>query len=330
MNETLHRQWCMLSMIPREPRKLSVDDIRSRLNGEGYNVTVRTIQRDLNALSVQFPLVSDTRNKPYGWSWARDARVFDVPGMDAETALTFKLAEMFLAPALPPAMHERLKPHFDQADRMLKPSPLHHWTERVRLIPRGQPLKAPPIRKAVVQAVYEALLNQQRLEIRYRSRQSPDDNAREAEISPLGLVFRESVAYLVCGFWDYPDIRTLALHRVERAKLLDKSATEPTDFDLDAYIGGGVFDLPVGPPIRLVARFTRAAAYHLQEGGLSDDQVLKPLEDDWVRVEATVSDTAQLRWWLLGFGSQVEVQKPIRLRRELAKIASDMANLYIA
>lgn len=328
MNDTLHRQWCMLNAIPRLPRKSTVDAIASKLAGDGYTVSTRTIQRDLMALSAQFPLVSDTRNKPYGWSWSKNARVFDIPGMDMETALTFSLAEMFLSPALPPAMRERLQPHFAQAAHVLKPSPLRRWSDSVRIIPRGQPLKAPPISPDVVQAVYEALLETRRLRIQYRSRQDSNGTPKAAEISALGLVFRDNIVYLICMFWDYPDRRMLALHRVESAEVIDKSANQPTDFDLDDYIQKGSFDMPVGPSIQLVARFMNAAAYHLYEGGLSDVQALTPLDNGWTQVEATVSDTSQLRWWLLGFGDQVEVTSPDHVRDALATIAASMAKLY--
>lgn len=328
MNDTLHRQWCMLNAIPRLPRRITVEAIAAKLAGDGYRVTARTIQRDLNALSVHFPLVSDMREKPYGWSWARDARVFDVPGMDMETALTFSLAEMFLSPALPPAMRERLQPHFSQAAQVLQPSPLRRWSDSVRIIPRGQALRAPSIHPDVVQAVYEGLLQQRRLQIEYRSRQDADNSAKTAEINPYGLVFRDNVAYLICSFWDYPDKRVLALHRMDTAIVMDTAASSSADFDLDTYIQTGGFDIPVGPDIALVARFTRAAAYHLHEGGLSEDQLLTALDNGWTRVEATVADTSQLRWWLLGFGDQVEVLAPTHLRDELAAKAAGMTALY--
>lgn len=328
MSDTLYRQWCMLRMIPRPPRRISVEEIRSRLSTDGYEVTVRTLQRDLNNLSNRFPLVNDTRSKPYGWYWAKNAVVFDVPGMDPETALTFKLAEMFLTPALPPAMRKQLDPHFKRATDILKPLPLRRWTERVRIVPRGQPLMAPDIRPDVVQAVYEALLHNCRLRVKYRSRQAEDPAPREAEISPLGLVMRDAASYLVCGFWEYDDVRTLAMHRIESAKVMATAARKPPEFDLDSYIRAGGFDIPVGAPIRLVARFTAGAAFHLQEGGLSEDQRIEPIDDDWVRVKAVIADTAQLRWWLLGFGDQVVVEKPAALRREMAKVTATMAGRY--
>jgi predicted DNA-binding transcriptional regulator YafY len=41
-----------------------------------------------------------------------------------------------------------------------------------------------------------------------------------------------------------------------------------------------------------------------------------------------VLDTLQLRWWLLGFGDQVEVVAPKSLRQEFAETARNMAGYY--
>jgi len=45
-------------------------------------------------------------------------------------------------------------------------------------------------------------------------------------------------------------------------------------------------------------------------------------------MEATVKDTSQLRWWLLGFGDSVEVLKPEKLRKEFAQIAKNLDGMY--
>ena len=41
-----------------------------------------------------------------------------------------------------------------------------------------------------------------------------------------------------------------------------------------------------------------------------------------------VQDTCQLRWWLLGFGDQVEVLEPEHLRAEFAEIARSLHDMY--
>jgi predicted DNA-binding transcriptional regulator YafY len=47
-----------------------------------------------------------------------------------------------------------------------------------------------------------------------------------------------------------------------------------------------------------------------------------------VTVQATVADTQQLRWWLLGFGDKVEVLGPAGLRAEFAALAARLAARY--
>lgn len=44
--------------------------------------------------------------------------------------------------------------------------------------------------------------------------------------------------------------------------------------------------------------------------------------------DATVADSAQLRWWLLGFGDYVEVVRRKKLRMEFEKIANNLAGTY--
>ena len=58
--------------IPRQPLKKSPQKLQDDLQ-IGFEVSIRTIQRDLKVLSSILPLISDERDKPYGWSWHREA-----------------------------------------------------------------------------------------------------------------------------------------------------------------------------------------------------------------------------------------------------------------
>jgi len=61
---------------------------------------------------------------------------------------------------------------------------------------------------------------------------------------------------------------------------------------------------------------------------LSDDQTITEQPDGRMLVTATVQDTSELRWWLLGFGDGVEVLKPLKLRKHFVEIAANMASTY--
>lgn len=329
MSDTLLRQWAMLRRIPRYPHKIDARSLREKLCEVGFDINLRTIQRDLEALSCQFPILCDDRDKPFGWSWERNA-LQDMPGMDPPTALTFVLAHRFLEELLPRSSLRYLIPYFRQGEKTLRnlgKQGLAKWPDKVRILPRGQKLLPAEIQPNVITVVYEALLEERQFRVSYQSR--GEQEYREYEVNPLGLVFRGAAIYLVCTFWDYDDIRQLAMHRMRNASMLDKRRRIPGGFTIDQYISEGEFSYPVASKyIRLKVRFTEGAAIHLYESPLSKDQTITNQNDGWVFVEATVQDTKELRWWLLGFGDQAVVLKPLPLRNDIRQNAFVMTAHY--
>lgn len=311
MSDTLLRHWTLLRTIPRAPRGITVAELHRHVEQEGYPVRRRTVERDLDLLSGLFPLSCDDSQRPYLWSWPQD-RLLDVPGMDPTTALTFVLASQFLEQVLPRTSLGLLSPYFQHARAMLdaaNPGGVAAWPDKVRILPRGLKLIGPPIDPQILDTVYGALLADRRFQCTYRPRDVVED--KDYQVNPLGLVVRDAVTYLVCTLWDYDDIKQLALHRIRTADALNTPARSPQAFDLDAYIRQGAFSMPFSDQqIRLEALFTADAAYHLRETKLSEDQVLEDQPDGQVLVKATVQDTGELRWWVLGFGAAVDVLRP--------------------
>ncbi len=329
-NQTILRQWRLLRLLPRFPRRITAGDLQRQLETEGHRTSKRTIERDLLALSEIFPISLDDREKPYGWSWQKNAPILDVPGLTAPQALAFALVQRFLAPLLPASTLDELKPYFKTAEQQLSTLPkgrgIPSWAGKVRVLQPAQALLPPAIKPEIQRLVYEALLNNRQLRIAYHRRGAV--GPVEYETHPLGVVQRGPITYLVCTLFHYKDIRLLALHRILSAVSLDRPVEYPKDFDLDRYIASGALDFGSGEKIRLEAIFTNETAEHLHETPLSTDQKITPVDDARVKVVATVLDTPQLSWWLLGFGEQVEVLKPKHLRESFAATASAFSKLY--
>jgi predicted DNA-binding transcriptional regulator YafY len=331
MSETLLRQWEMLRSIPRAPAKVTVATLLAKLGAAGFQTTKRTVQRELNMLSTLFPLTSDDRSIPYGWSWASNAPAFDLPTMDGPTALTVRMIEQFIPSLLPPIIRDQLAPQFVRARAVLDANPanaLSHWANCIRVVPREMPLLPPKFNNEAVRVVYDALLAGRRFTAEYRSRTAETDEIKSYEVNPLGLVARGTMLYLVCTLWNYQDVRQLALHRLVNAAPTEKIIATPEGFDLDRYIGQGEFQYPVGPMIQFKARFQLGAAAHLHETPLSGDQTIDTLDADHVIVTATIPDTAQLEWWLLGLMASVEVLEPHDLRMRIADCIREANQQY--
>ena len=328
--DTLLRQWQMLRMIPRYPQKITAKALHEKLQDEQFDVTKRTVERDLLSLSEMFPLVSDERDKPYGWSWSRDAPAFNLPGLSHNEALTLAMVEQHLISLLPSSTLSQLQPYFKAARQHLSNIPqnerVRSWLNKVRTVPPSQPLLPPSIKPAVQHIVYEALLTDKQLEIKYLKR--GESKTVEYRIHPLAAVQRGSITYLYCRVFDYEDLRTLAMHRIQSATMLEEIVKAPAGFSIDEAINSGKFGFGEGKQIRLEAIFTRNAGDHLFETPLSSNQSLTEHEDGNVKLIATVADTPQLSWWLLGLGDGVEVIKPAALRQSIAETIARMQTLY--
>jgi predicted DNA-binding transcriptional regulator YafY len=321
-------------MIPRYPRKIDTTTIAALLERDGITIHRRSIQRDLEKLSQSFAITCDDQHKPYGWSWSADAPSMDIPTMTPPAALAYRMVADFMSDMFPKEIYDQLKPHFRYADTLLKQTDkdtLKEWPDKVRTVGRSQPLMPPKIPAEVFATVSDSLLEGKRFQARYQKR--GEKELVFWTINPLGIVLHDRLITLVCTVGDYhqlKDIRQLQLHRMKETVPLDEPALLLEGFTLDEYIAGGAFSYRTGEgTIKLKALFEQDAAIHLEETPLSEDQRLADQDDGNALVEATVADTRQLRWWLLGFGGRVEVLEPEGLRREMKGYAERMVQRYL-
>lgn len=312
--QTVVRQWATLKSVPRSPLKITTAELEAKLRDEGFRVSRRTLERDLHLLSAQFPLVLDDRSRPYGWSWAKDANFEFMPKLTASQAVALMLARTHLRDLLPQAMHKELTPIFDTAMQTLAGSGWKDWHKRTAVVPMGIAHIPPKLSTDVLMVVQSALAHRRCLSAQYRTKGSRQ--SKPMTIHPLGLLSRGPVLYLICTLFDYGDVRQLALHRLFSPMEIDMSAREPAGFDFQQYVKTVARLFESNGKIRLVAHFEAPAAEHLREMPISEDQTWRELGDTGkVEISATVEDDQTLRWWLLGFGSQVEVFSPRALRK---------------
>ena len=330
MTDSVLRQLKLLEFLPRHPRKVSPQDLRIQLSESGFEVSIRTIQRDLKNLSSILPLISDERDKPYGWSWHKDATGLN-PAMDPIEALTFSLAEEYLEPIMPSKSFKRMKIFFNRAQNVLKEmekSSLRRWRDNVRVIPQWQTLIPPDINEEAEANIYDALLKGNQLSVKYLKRGEQD--AGERTVNPLGIVLQGVVHRLICTMAEDPETpRHLPIHRFKTAVPNGEPCVQPKKFNLDEFIQKQSIGFLVNQmPINLKAKFTRIAGFHLSETPVTKNQKLSILNDGSYLLDATLPNTSQLRWWLLGFGNGVEVIKPKSLRNEFKEIFKDLKTIY--
>ena len=329
--ETSIRLIKLLTYIPKYPAKRSLSNFKEHLESLGYEVTDRTIQRDLLKLEKYFPLLCDDRNPPYGWSWQEDAKEMNLSAMDKVEALSLSLAEKYLEPLMPIENYERIRNLFDRANNTLEnseQSQLKKWRDRVRVLPQSQRLEPPLINQKVQSNIYDALLNGEQLDVQYLKANSK--LAKKRTVNPLGIVLMGIVHRLICTMDpDFKIIRHLPLHRFKTANANGETSIEPENFDIDDYLDKESLSfLRTEKKIKIELLFRGNTGFHLSETPVSKDQKYKEEKNGKIRISGTVADTEQLRWWILGFGENVEVIKPKILRDEISNRIKLVSAIY--
>lgn len=328
--DTLMRSIAMLQTIPVHPRSKSTTKIREDLRAENpdYDVTHRTVQRSLDQLSARFPISCEARGRTNHWYWTDRNALTQIPGMDATTAFVLRMGAEHLRSLMPPSALELLGPYLRQADDVLGGTALGRWPAKAAIIDPGLPLIPPAINGDVQDVVYRSLMTNCRLEANYRSRSQP--RAKRVRLNPLGIVVRRGIVYLVATTVGEEHVRHYALHRMRDARELEGRATPPPGFRLSEHIRSErQFSYPQSDAkLALRLLFDQEVAAHLEESRLASDQRTANWSDGRVLVEATVPDTADLRWWLLGFGTAVEILEPVDLRDEFREQTRSMAAMY--
>ena len=331
MADPLLRQWEMLKLIPRE-RKTTVKELQNKLEGLGYSVNRRTLERDLDRLSIPFAIEADTRSKPYGWRYALNMHPANIPGLTSSEALTMVLLETYLKTLLPVAIADNLASHFSAARHSLSvehsDSKLQSWLKKVKVLSPGQHLLAPTIDPSIQRTVYNALMQGYQLEMDYLAANSTEAK-HYGSVHLQGLVQYGSVIYLVVTINDHSDLRLLVLHRIQKVAVKEVPLSPLENFDLQTYIDQGGFGFgETSVPIELVALFKNGAGHHLIETPLAVDQQIERLDPQTLKVTAEVLDTPGLQRWLSSFGPDVEVLSPEALRGTIAVRHREAAQLY--
>ncbi|MEZ8691129.1 helix-turn-helix transcriptional regulator [Vibrio splendidus] len=312
------RHMAILRYLPEEPKYTTTKKLKELLQNDGFEITMRMLQRDIDTLCCQYAISCDDSVRPYRWFRIKGASDISLE-MTPSTALAVKMLEERSQYLLPKQVNDNLAGFFSQATRKLTSSPenpIYNWPSKIETIPLGFQLERPTICKDVIHTVELALMHQKVLHIDYRPR--PPRYSKNYDINPLGLVERGGVYYLVATLLGSNDFRHFTLHRMTSAELGDTSTSFPEGFDLSVYIKAGHMSFSRNKVISLELKVSYIEGYHLLETPLSKSQKITYPDSNHFIIHADVNDTEELKWWLMSISDISEVLSPQSLRDRLA------------
>jgi hypothetical protein len=124
----------LLRRIPKG-RAVTAPQLQKQLAEAGFERGVRTIERQLEALSTHFEIDRDDTSKPYRYSWRPWAMGISLPTLTVEECLLLTLAEQQLRQLLPPRLMRSMSAFFCQARNRLDEQPSarqeREWLKKV-------------------------------------------------------------------------------------------------------------------------------------------------------------------------------------------------------
>jgi predicted DNA-binding transcriptional regulator YafY len=328
--DVIQRQWEMLRLIPSHdlPGR-SAADLATALATRGYEVTRRTVERDLENLLTCMPLEINERQRPQRWRWQK-TRGLDVPGMEAAEAMALYMMRDAMNAHLPSCFLDALNSRFTQANKTLgalaRNGAAARWSDRVRIVPAHVVLKAPRIATKIIQTLQKALLNDIAVEALYQSLQESAPTPRL--LYPRGLLLRGSSLYLIAHQKDAGEAPYhYAVQRFSAVRLRELEPWPGVPFSLDAFMEDGKDQFGDGTSVRLRATISRELYKILRDSPLSEDMQVAD-KDGVLTLSATVRDTWALHSWILGHAENICVLQPMTLRKALAERLKGAAAQY--
>lgn len=314
---TTLRQQVMLDLIPQYPAHIATSQIHEKLITEGYKVTKRTVQRDLNLLKEWAGL--DFEAKSDGNYWFRDLQRTGSPMPSASEAFILSLAEQSLESILPVDFRRRVDQKLATSKVVLSSNPaLHSWATKLQVQPESYPLKPnqPTLSLEQRDCLYDCILKEYQVTLEYTTHGK--SRSVSLVVNPLGLIIRAQSHYLVATKKSAPEKPILfLLHRISAVSMDYTKLQKPRSFDINEYFtknpsGWLLSDETITIELKVKGYALDVVRYN----NLGDNQQLI-VGDVWSTVTFETTPTYDLIGWLLKYADDIIVVSPERIRNQV-------------
>jgi proteasome accessory factor B len=134
--------------------------------------------------------------------------------------------------------------------------------------------------------------------------------------------------YLIAHDEKSKAIRSFKVERIKAIKLLEQRFDPPLGFSVGNHLANAWTIWSSSQPVDVELLFSANVADRVLETNWHPSQVVEKRADGKVRVRLTVASTVEIRHWILGWGDEVEVVKPLELREEMKEVARAMVAIY--
>lgn len=305
----------ILSAIQANPG-ISAADLASK-----YGVSIRTIYRDIDGLSIFAPIMNVGRGT--GYRFLGNFALYPLDFTEQEALAFSILPSVVDRDKLPPefhAAHDKVM----ATHRKEKSRQRNSVEEVAGIIQMGTPAyrKESP---NFLQPIIQAILDQRTIDTVYHSQHRNETTDRK--IDPYYLIPREQRFYLI-GFCHLQQaIRTFRISRF-RSVVVTSEAYDKENFDIKKHLKH-TWSIEKGDKlVTFQVRFGADVARYIKEEELFVRPQMKDLPDGSMLFEVAVNNEKEFIRWIMQYGTSAEILEPQSVRDALREQMAAWLEMY--
>ena len=310
--DQLARQWQLIQRLARSRAGCHLDEL-----AEDLGCVRRTVYRDLDALMYAgFPVVSERRDGRAYYRFLDNFRLGDVP-FTPDEILALAFSEDLLRTLEGTVLHDSIRSALAKIRSSLSPELADYLArlgESFRVLPG--PHKNYARFRETIQILNGAVIGRRTVRMRYRTGRTGTVATRS--LDPYRVWYRSGGLYVVGHDHKSDEVRTFAVDRIRQIELTDTRFEVEAGFDFDTYVGSS-FGVISEPATKVRIRFDKRWATYVEEHTWHPSQEIRKGPAGSVELTMEVGGTAELRSWILSFGSGAEVLEPQALRTDVVR-----------
>jgi predicted DNA-binding transcriptional regulator YafY len=303
-------------LLGQNPSGLKIEEIARRCS-----VNKRTVYRDLKALETELNvpvwqngnrrgLIEGYHLPPIPFTLAEAMNIFLAVRLmqnysgwyDPNIASTF----MKLNSVVPPMLQAQITNTIAWMEKQPKNEKLMHTFE----------------------VLIRAWASQHRVKVLYQDLTEPAPQERIIEPYFIEPTTQSRASYVIAYCNTKKSIYSFKMSRIENIQILPQTYVIPPDFNAIEYLSSAWVLFVEEPVEKVKLRFKPRLRRPLQEARWHPTQVMEPQEDGSLIMELNVNNTYDFRSWILGWGDEVEVLEPAKLRDQIITINESVRRIY--
>lgn len=323
-NDQVTRQWFLLQALER-PGGATIEELARSLPPD-YACHSRTIRRDLEALSVCFPLYTDRADGRARWKL--------VEGFSRAPAVQFSATELMALvftrdlarPLEGTPIKESLDSAFAKAAAVL-PVQAEEYVQNLQgwFSAGNGSYKRYQEHRQTIDELARAITRHRTVEMRYYT--ASRDRTTRRKVDPYHIRYAAGALYLIGYCHLRSDVRMFAVDRIRSLTITTHPCQMPLGFDVEEYVRDAL-SVMRGRQIEVELRFDRKTSAWAKDRIWHPSQQAKIGRGGRLRLVLRVADTPELVGWILSFGPGVRVVRPESLAKQVPATASEIVRQY--